>query len=734
MVLFNGCGSETGGTVSEEEAIASETCTGCHGPGRTADVEAVHYPDVALEATVTAVTMPNAATTGGRPTVEFSVVDRDGIGVPGLTFSFTIAKLVPPDARGDPNRWQSYINRARLRTQNGAVGTNVVQASTESEGALTDAENGDYTYTFATDLSNVTTAAASTQSDSTGSVDVPFPVSYDPDLTHRIGLQIDSSDSLSANSVLDFVPAYLPEITADSTRDVVATAFCNECHGRLAAHDNRTVEARYCVMCHNPGSRDSLSEGESINFGPMIHKIHRGRNLPIGGYTINLHDYSGVVYPQDIRNCSKCHDGYDALAPDGGNWLTASSIEACSSCHNNVRFNTPVPEGMVLHSGGAQSGNLMCAICHSNEALPFYTGTMHRIPVQAAAESFMFVVADVTDTAPGQNPRITFSVMDPATGMHYDIQSDPEFAPGSSAQIGVLIAWPTDGYGNSGSGSDPGQPVRIDALTDATVNGDGTYTITSTTPIPEDVKGSGAVVIEGYAAMEGDTPGIYDTKVPVRNVVRTFAISDAVPMSRRDVVDIGKCNQCHGNLSQHGDRHSGSADACVVCHNAYATDINGRPDDPAAAADGKREETIDFKHTIHAIHAAGIREAGIVIYGNDGSEAGSGNVGYPGNVAQCKACHLSSTFSLPLSPEVRPTAVGTGIDLADPGDDLYMTPIASVCSPCHDSPDSLSHMQENGSGFAVDASALTLGGNAGKPLPPAHTTAPGCTAEYACHG
>ena len=64
--------------------------------------------------------------------------------------------------------------------------------------------------------------------------------------------------------------------------------------------------------------------------------------------------------------------------------------------------------------------------------------------------------------------------------------------------------------------------------------------------------------------------------VPVVASGKTFAITDAVPVDYRQVVDIAKCNDCHKQLSLHGENRAGNAELCATCHNPNATDIGKR--------------------------------------------------------------------------------------------------------------------------------------------------------------
>jgi OmcA/MtrC family decaheme c-type cytochrome len=173
-------------------------------------------------------------------------------------------------------------------------------------------------------------------------------------------------------------------------------------------------------------------------------------------------------------------------------------------------------------------------------------------------------------------------------------------------------------------------------------------------------------------------------------------------------VDVYNCNQCDGYLSLHGGNRNNETQVCVICHNANATDINRRPDDPDDTADGKVEETIDFKHMIHAIHGAQFREDGIVVFGFGDTEHDFSHVHLPNgseNLKNCGGCHIIDpdtdvgAFELPLDPNVQTTTVSTGDNAADPDDDTDITPIASVCSSCHDSTVAKTHMAENGGNF-----------------------------------
>ncbi len=742
-----GCGSSSGGggapadegTVTRVANTYAEQCALCHGDGRVADVATVH--DITSSSPV--VTITGVTIVGGTVTVAFKIFDSDNplvpLSIPANDIRLTIAKLVP-GAGGDSSRWQSYINDTETNAGVGTTppGTMTVQATYERASAngsagYTNNLDGTYTYvfqfpepggTFASTIDNITD---------------PIAVTYEPSLTHRIAIQV--SDNVD-NATFDFVP---DGVTPLASRRIAVVASCNECHVRLGLHGGDRVNLDYCVTCHNPGTTDANSNNV-VDLKVMIHKIHRGAELPsvegggeyaIWGHNDSKHDYSTVEFPQPITNCTKCHRN----AAESDNWKDVPNTDACGSCHDDVNFATG-----VNHDGGPQANNTLCATCHPADSTLVNITDAHAIPQWDAAGHFQYNIISVTNAAPGapgqfmvapgEFPVIRFSVTDPMNGnAPYDINNDPEFQPGGGARsLRVLVGWFTrdpnrdeviEDYTHTGSTATPAQPIRIDLLAGAVDNGDGTFTVASTVPIPAGAEGSGVVAMEGHPAVESvPGSGTYDLRVPVTGAVQAVAITDPAPQSRRVVVDAANCNNCHGLLSLHGSNRSNNTQLCVLCHNANATDINVRPADPTTTTDGKVEEAIDFKYMIHSIHAGaaaehGFRTEGIVVYGYGGSEHDFSHVRLPGeelNLLNCQGCHDSGTNELPDDLKTwppLPTTINTGADIADPDDDVNITPTASVCSSCHDGITTKTHMADNGGVFDFRAFTTTTSGGGG---------------------
>jgi len=729
------------GKLAACASVLALVLSGC-GDGDDGDTGPAGPPGPAAPVSATSLDMQiTGVTIQSPPVVDFSVTNQDGFPFTGLTtgdLRFTIAKLMP-GSLGNPSSWQNYINQVETVDADGpgTPGDSAVQATRENSGSLVDHGDGSYTYTFSTDITNVTT---------------PLAVPYDPSLTHRLAIQTRGSLP-PVNALYTFRPSD-GATSGLFSREIVNTDSCNECHNSLEAHDAR-IDTRYCVTCHNPGSTDANS-GNTVDFKVMIHKIHRGAELPsveaggqyiIWGFQDSEHDYSDVEFPQDIRNCTKCHDAGDPETPEGGNWSTQPSIQACGSCHDDVNF---------AEHGDNNSAvtNEMCLQCHcddcSEDGKPGPVAESHQIPERLAAKRFEYKLIDVSG---GATPVIQFKVTDPTNGdAPYNITTDPAFTQVATgvSRLAILVGWnglDALDFANSGSGVNPALPISIfptaqcggPASGGTPVSADwscsgpvsGVYTLTKLSALPEDAAGTGRVGIEGHPAGDDGT-GAFTLRVPVTSVVKDWSIDGSTLTTRRDVVDIAKCDQCHDQVSLHGANRNDEPKLCVICHNPNATDINRRPKTaiadalnpqpgegvPSAGVDGKAEESIDFKRLIHGIHGAELRENGLVVYGFGGSVNDFSEVGFPGIVQDCETCHLSGTYELDGTWETptlngilastidsAPNATVGGIatgpgsladGLADQSDDINISPTAAVCSSCHDSALAEAHMKVPG--------------------------------------
>ncbi len=737
------------GSTGAQGPAGANGSTGPQGPsGPTGPVTAINVSTAQqITATISSVTVaaPPAAV---KPIVKFVLVNELGEPLSGLQASqlgFAVAKLVPPGTQLAPvppqtiapapqnsSQWQSYIYIAA----NPAVVTSPLlpvvgttpqpQATVEAgtAGALIDNGDGTYQYTFAKDISK----------------DAAVP--YDATLTHRVALEI--RGLAAANSpVYTFQPSS-GATTSIASNDIVDDQTCKSCHSQLAFHGGARTAVQYCVMCHNPSSADP-SSGNSLDFKVMFHKIHMGADLPsvtagghyyIFGYGNSISDYTSVAYPQSDasgnnaavsgsgqRFCATCHNESDPLAPQAGNFKSVISSQACGACHDNINFTT----GQGHSAANLAVSDSDCVTCHgpastiSNGSLQVVAA--HQTPVDSAAAKFLYTILSATNTAPGQTPVVTIKVTDPTNGnAPYNIQQAGGPFQSTNSSLRVDFAWDAVDFNNIGTNSatapaagTPNQPVVINFVTGATNNGDGTFTKAAAIPVPATAKGSGAMLMEGRAVValaNNSGSGTTNTQLGVAGTALPFAITDATPQTRRQVVDIVKCDTCHKVLTEHGENRTDNIELCASCHNPNATDIGLRAGASGVCAAGTPDSAIDFKYFIHELHSSGANSNPVTVCGFGGAPS-TFNVGYPGALNNCLACHNTDTY-YPVDPTVvQGTTVHAGADRTVLTDDVVISPNAAVCSSCHIDNTSKQHMVQNGGDFNATKTvtgALSSGG------------------------
>jgi OmcA/MtrC family decaheme c-type cytochrome len=634
---------------------------------------------------------------GGAPTVSLTLTDDLNFGLVGLPagdIRFTISQLTA-GANGGSSEWQSYVTRD-------SGGITDAQATTErgSDGTFVDNSDGTYTYTFASDLD-----------------DYPAGPVYDAAKTHRIGIEIRGQAPISSNGIVTFVPAGGDPVTE---RRIVDNDTCNACHDRLEFHGGPRTDVDYCVTCHNPYSIDG-DTGNTVDMKALIHNIHVGRDgYIIIGFGGSVHDYSDVVWTQDIRNCQSCHEENDENTPQASNWRLVQNRAACGTCHYDDGIpdsgNDYAIEDGVHPASINFTDDTQCVICHGDDSTigngDLRVAVAHLIPTEIASLAFEYNILSVTNTAVGESPVVQFSVTDPTNGdAPYDIQNDTEWTTCTfgASRLAISIAWDTTDYTNSGSGNTPAQPVSMNPLTacggTSTDNGDGTFTVTSPVAVPAGTTGTLAATMDGHPAVDIDGT---TERIAVTNAVAYAVVTDAEAQPRRNAIAIEKCDDCHNRLTIHGNNRTDEPEVCVVCHNPDATDINRR--NPPCSDDlGPDDVPIDFKRMIHLLHASGETGVPYEVCGFNNSTHVF-DVHYPGHLNNCEGCHeVTEENPFPYHPvdpaEVLGTTISVGADPATPTDDVVISPNSAICSSCHVSDLAKTHMMQNGGDFAATKAA-----------------------------
>jgi OmcA/MtrC family decaheme c-type cytochrome len=724
-----------------------------------------------------------AVTVNGPPKVNFTVLS-DGKVKPNLALSnvsFAIAKLVPGTG-GNPDQWVNYVYRTES-TASGTANTGpngkpvlatARQATTDTKltgtAALTQLvynPDGYYTYTFS---SNITDPA---RPNGNG-------VIFEPNRTHRVAIQLsytnEAGETIRVNPYFDFtVDASgnsVPVTNPSQTRKMADVSSCNGCHEKLAIHGGGRVDVQFCVMCHNPGTTDAQS-GNNLNMATMVHKIHAGRLLhskaaaggehyAIWGYGNTKHDYTEVGFPQDLRNCTVCHTGTNPTTPQGDNWKTKASREACLTCHANkegskwFNFHKILNNNQDPNAAATLMPTSSCAGCHA-PGTAISPERVHWNQNEENAARYKMNIESATYDAATRKVTVKYFLSDPTNGnaaynlVTPDCTGTSTIACSNQTRFGNLrlylayqnmVGQPAgvtefSAYNNGGSSA------NVFAYT-GTNDGSNHYTAQISVPPDTTVStafGTARVVSIGQIKEPRvEVKSISDPRPEVTprelvNVVVQHTYKDVVLSGtlnpRRAVVSNEKCNVCHGALGTTSGSntlanafHAGArntVEACVMCH------------DPNRMSNGTKmtngldlNESYQFKRMIHGIHGNSKRTYPFT-YGNkvvdafnkDGTSKTGGpplapdvenfaaEVAWPGVGLNCNACHIDNSYKVDRGTLGAVVSRPTGV--TDPMKWLVISPKAATCTACHDSPAAMGHVTSfGGATFANRTQAESL--------------------------
>ena len=190
------------------------------------------------------------------------------------------------------------------------------------------------------------------------------PYSNDPKVTRftdRLEYQLDPIVGLASGTYTLFSYVRPPsnvthyalehfQIGTDTVGTKPATS-CTDCHADTLMHGAYPFNPDICKNCHDykregtgygwagapPNGTSGTSTSGWSGFGakPLaarIHGVHRGHYLD---YPEDVkppyrphYDFSEVIFPQDIRNCTKCHS-------ESSTWTQKPSRLTCLACHDS---------------------------------------------------------------------------------------------------------------------------------------------------------------------------------------------------------------------------------------------------------------------------------------------------------------------------------------------------------------------------------------------------------------
>jgi hypothetical protein len=113
---------------------------------------------------------------------------------------------------------------------------------------------------------------------------------------------------------------------------------CLSCHEDTRMHASFfavTFEPDICKSCHDyqrqmPGKAAWTDRNAGFGAAPLarrIHGVHFGHYLEKPKEVHATEDYSHTIFPQDVRNCTKCHS-------ETAEWKEQPSRLACNACHD----------------------------------------------------------------------------------------------------------------------------------------------------------------------------------------------------------------------------------------------------------------------------------------------------------------------------------------------------------------------------------------------------------------
>lgn len=632
----------------------------------------------------------DASISDGSVSVTFSLTNANGVAVVGLTkdydLRFGIAQLTHVvDAATDTSagfdhgyQWQSYINVVKQPTD---VPTNVdnlhpsvqyqadVEVAKSCDDCLKDNGDGTYTYTYQTNVANVTT---------------PLTVTYHAEDTQRATLELKLT-SLAVNAHFDWQPSS-GMTTGIQSRNVVSINACYTCHqpDSLKAHGGRRLDLENCEACHTATSGDPES-GNSIDFTYMIHAIHRGSErhtydadgnevadpYKIVGYHGALEDFGEVNFPQTpAANCAVCHVQGSNAPSDAALFTQEKSNTACIACHSE--------------KPSAHHSSTDCMSCHNAESP--YAGTGSAVKrhgdVLKAYTLAQQMGVKVTDIGLDANSKLTFKVqvLD-ANGNAVD----QSFVNQSSRMV---VGWDIDkDFPAYNDASYSNRRTRLsEGSYDAATK---TYTLTlNNMNMPTDAKGKtfeiwstlqacfnnggyGVDDVQLTACSADGVRTVYIKQDPYRFVWGDTGVDDSGTVAtRRPIIDANKCLGCHGKAIVHNDNGVN----CQACHTPDKTLTTD-----SSYPGGKVPTSFAFK--VHEQPGHYLKYAGL----------GSGTV----LKTDCQTCHTADGIALGRDAQ-RVWRYG---DTTNGGAEIWVSSDAGACLSCHQqylTDSGKSHIETNG--------------------------------------
>jgi len=704
---LSGCGSGSDGATGATGATGPAGPAGADKTTGTVSAAQFSYDDlknIALGGKILSVD-----TSGDKPVVTFQVVNKGtNEGVRGLrTFALHVAQL-KPEAGGSNSYWQNYLLTTTTpnRPTSDSVTTFKTDGTVNVQGySVVDNGDGTYAVTFGRSIKSV----ASVPYDASlvhrvvvgvRSVAVPGVVGLTPGayagpvnpVTGAVIAQFTNTNGV--NLTYDFIPA-TGQVYKDGSgkpafaHDVVAIDACNECHYKLQYGSNNTsghfgsrTDTKTCVICHTPQNFDPTSKAATYaDFVPFIHAIHMGKELPAANGAAFFGIPSEVGYPQDIKNCVKCHRGADK-----DNWMAKPTRTACGSCHNNVDFATG-----ANHIGGRATSDALCTVCHDAASVAGYHVVLDKVgeagragyPLNTATDvptvgfpasqgpavptasqlgampagvykmGLEIKQVTVTGVAGAKKANVVYRITKDGTPVTLNATGDLITGVVGSPSIYVAYAVAQDGIANPADWTTNINATVTQFRDKAVVGGgalsqtgpdtSGYYTATFFATIPDAAKMVTAALGINYQGFLQTNNPAYPKGIRLREPAFAMKTADGYT-ARRAIVSNAKCNSCHGQLGISPTFHGGArnnGEGCALCHNYSNSNATGHTGSGYFYGGGW---SISAKDMVHAIHGSAKRTQAFNYEATAANPDGFKEVGYPGILKNCEQCHVAGSY------------------------------------------------------------------------------------------
>lgn len=736
-------GIKLAGAVGDSSAKVAETCSVCHGTGKTANVDTAHglagYQDLNISNIVATPSGADLVVTFNAKVNGVNKTNYDGFYKRNATSAPTTYRLDGPT-----------MNRISI-----AAGDAILSGGT----------SGNYTITLLN-------AAANPNS------------RYLLAIWNAAEYALPTAKPAGARALVMF------DYPTSPVTDVLGTnsKSCEDCHGSYGNGFHYGFPAyggKTCVVCHD------ATNTTYPRLPALIHGIHKSGDMPVkdpatglGQYTASNGDKFSIKFPSYMQNCSICHTSGAPLTAANSKPVT---YDLCMTCHQNWNgYGTG--SALSFHTGMTTATN--CATCHDGATAPATMGAIHNkyvdhtytangglvyngidLSVTNGAKADVQITGvtrtgsklDITWTAKYDGATIDPCNATPSTTVpsfaHTAVSLvDHGVAQAMAHNFAFLLGFfQGDDIVNADNGvTSPGQPSSINVVftnQTGTPNTSCTANVAKTTitlnakqlALADKAGAKGRVGLQGKPVMSHDAKAAggtgYNYYLRAKSPVYDFKLdTGAVAPIRRSITESDKCLKCHvGSLYQHGGNRVDSVELCVMCHNEASSEQNVRVSMGITSKDktydGKIGQTYGFKSMLHAVHASGNATFGqnplaiyrtrgiygfalseamlynwpgatadkVLVYGADPALAASKQphnfvtAHYPRPLQDCFACHASN-FSRIADPT---KAVATTFDAgAAPWDnqldDKLQGATAAACTSCHSGSATAAHANQFG--------------------------------------